>query len=257
MKTVNSVSGGKTSAYIAANYPADYNIFSLVCIDDMNCAPKDKSLIQYVNAKLEKQIPEYGEFIATAEDDQTLVALMDLEQFLGKEITWVRGKSFDQLIDANFERVKLGHKKRLPSWARRWCTTEMKMVPIFHWWLNEIGEKCKMRIGFRYDEFDRMERFMNGDPTNFSIPVACSTKGERRQRHENFNYRFCTFPLVKDIVTKEMVDLFWKDKYVGSSSLFSNKKKIQFPQISNCVGCFHKKPDTLSIMWNTQTNKMQ
>ena len=29
MKTVNSVSGGKTSAYVMANYPADYNIFAL------------------------------------------------------------------------------------------------------------------------------------------------------------------------------------------------------------------------------------
>ena len=30
MKTVNSISGGKTSAYIAAHYPSDYNVFSLV-----------------------------------------------------------------------------------------------------------------------------------------------------------------------------------------------------------------------------------
>ena len=30
MITVNSVSGGKTSAYIAANYPADYDVFALV-----------------------------------------------------------------------------------------------------------------------------------------------------------------------------------------------------------------------------------
>ena len=29
--TVNSVSGGKTSAYIAVHYPADYDVFSLVC----------------------------------------------------------------------------------------------------------------------------------------------------------------------------------------------------------------------------------
>lgn len=30
MITINSVSGGKTSAYIAANYDSDYNLFSLV-----------------------------------------------------------------------------------------------------------------------------------------------------------------------------------------------------------------------------------
>ena len=30
MKTVNSLSGGKSSSYIALNYLADYNVFSLV-----------------------------------------------------------------------------------------------------------------------------------------------------------------------------------------------------------------------------------
>ena len=37
MKTVNSISGGKTSAYIAKHYPADINIFSLVRIEDREC----------------------------------------------------------------------------------------------------------------------------------------------------------------------------------------------------------------------------
>lgn len=256
MKTANMVSGGKTSAYIAANYPADYNVFSLVCIDDPFCAPKDKGLIQYVNAKLEKCTAQYGEFIASAENDATLVALMDLEQYLGKEIIWVRGSSFDDLINEKADRVDLGFKQRLPSWARRWCTTKMKMEPVFYWWFNEVGEKIKVRIGFRWDEYDRMENFMNGDPTNFEIPVACSTKGQRLQRHENFNYRFCTFPLIKDRITKEMVGAFWENKYIGSDSLFDKKKKIEFPVISNCVGCFHKKADTLAIMWNTQPDKM-
>ncbi len=38
----------------------------------------------------------------------------------------------------------------------------MKMQALFEWWLIEIGEKVDMRIGFRADEFDRMERFFNG-----------------------------------------------------------------------------------------------
>ena len=37
MKTINSLSGGKTSSYIAANYPADYDVFALVRIEDSNC----------------------------------------------------------------------------------------------------------------------------------------------------------------------------------------------------------------------------
>jgi hypothetical protein len=256
MITVNSVSGGRTSSYLAAKYPADYNVFSLVCIDDFNCKPKDKSLIQYVNAKLENYIPKFGEFIATAEDDATLYVMRDLEQFLGKEIIWVRGKSFDTLINKKAERVELGFKQRLPSWARRWCTTEMKLEPIFYWWLENIGERVKMGIGFRHDEFDRMERFMNGDPNNFKIPTSCSLRGEKRMRHEDFNYRFCTFPLVRDGITSKHVKDFWRGKTVGENNLFDTKKEIIFPEISNCVGCFHKKPDTLSIMWNTQQEKM-
>lgn len=48
MKTMNSVSGGQTSAYIAANYPADYNIFSLVTTDDKNCLYPDAKVRQIV-----------------------------------------------------------------------------------------------------------------------------------------------------------------------------------------------------------------
>ena len=46
MKTVNSISGGKTSAYIAANYPADYNVFALVRTDDKSCMYPDAKVRQ-------------------------------------------------------------------------------------------------------------------------------------------------------------------------------------------------------------------
>lgn len=249
MKTVNSVSGGKTSSYIAAKYPADYNIFSCVCIDDHRCAPKDKSLLLYAQAKLEKFYDRYGEFIATAEDDATIRVMMDLEQYIGKEITWVRGRSFDDIINS-------GKQTRLPSWARRYCTSFMKLEPIFYWWLMEIGEKCNMRIGFRADEYDRMERFFNNsDPGNYSIPVYCSTKGKKRQVHQEFNWRFCHFPLIKDGVTKQQIDDYWKGKRV-SGDLFNESRPMTFPVVSNCVGCFHKKPETLSVMSVLHPEKM-
>ena len=100
MKTINSLSGGKTSSYLAVHYPADYNIFSLVCIDDKKCVPLDKKIVQSINDKFEKYgyIKKYGEFIATAEDDKTLKVMFDLEQMLGKEIVWVRGDSFETII---------------------------------------------------------------------------------------------------------------------------------------------------------------
>ena len=63
MKTVNSISGGKTSAYLAANYPAEYNVFALVRTNDKKCIYPDAKVRQMVSDKIGK------EFIGTLEDD--------------------------------------------------------------------------------------------------------------------------------------------------------------------------------------------
>lgn len=255
MKKVNSISGGKTSAYIAANYPADYNVFSLVCLDDVRCKPKDKGVIKYVNEKLgDFYNDKYGDFIATAEDDKTLTALMDLEQYIGTPIEWVRGRSFDKILTE--KRFFGGKPTRLPSWARRYCTTEMKMLPIFLWWFDTIGEKIEMRIGFRFDEFKRMEMFMNKEPNSFKIPVACKTTGQRRQVHQTFNWRYCSFPLIQEATVYDDIKEYWRTRYVGRDTLFTKRRKIEFPEISNCVGCLHKKEDTIAIMYNLHPEKM-
>ncbi|MES2379702.1 MAG: hypothetical protein V4538_01585 [Bacteroidota bacterium] len=257
VKTVNSISGGKTSAYIAVHYPADYEVFSVVCIDDKECTPTDKALIDYANNKLAPFHAEYGDFIATAELDETLIAMMDLEQYLGREIIWVRGKSFDKILTT--ANTHGGAPNRLPSWARRYCTDEMKLVPIFKWWLNNVGEKVNMRIGFRFDEFDRMERFFNNsDPCNFKIATSCSLRGQRQQKHTNFNWRFCHFPLVKAGITETIVKDYWANNGWLTPNLFNtNSHQINFPPISNCVGCFHKKVETLSIMSHIAPAKMR
>lgn len=251
MKKVNSLSGGKTSSYMAVHHPADYDVFSLVCIEDEASRPKDKLVVQYVNDKLAKFTGQYGEFIATAEDDMTLTAMMDLEQLIGREITWVRGISFDKLIDE-------GTQTRLPSWARRYCTSKMKLLPIFMWWFNNLYEKCEMRIGFRFDEFDRMIRFFNNQLVgNFSIPTSCKNYGNKRHVNEEFNWRHVTFPLIKEAITSEVVNDYWNTKgYVGGD-LFNPLKKIEFPAISNCVGCFHKSPEIIAAMAELNPTKIQ
>lgn len=73
MKTVNSISGGQTSAYIAANYLADYNVFALVTTDDKNCLYPDAKVRQLVSDKIGK------EFIGTLEDDVIINTILDLE----------------------------------------------------------------------------------------------------------------------------------------------------------------------------------
>lgn len=108
MKTIHSLSGGKTSSYMAVHYPADYNLFALVTVDDVKLKPLDKSIVKYASEKLD------FDFIATAESDHTMYAMRDLEQLIGKEIIWVKGQSFEKL-----------NKKRsaLPNQMWRFCTT--------------------------------------------------------------------------------------------------------------------------------------
>jgi len=142
MITVNSISGGKTSSYMAAHYPADKNVFALIRLNDPECAPTDKALVQRVSDKLG------DEFIATAEDDLTLYAMFDLEQLIGREITWISGKTFDRTIK---------FRKHLPNQVWRYCTREMKLRPIQKY-SKQFGDVV-MNIGFRFDEKERGDDF--------------------------------------------------------------------------------------------------
>ena len=223
MKTINSLSGGKTSSYMALNFPADYEIFSLVTIDDVRCKPKDNALVKFVSNKIDK------EFIATAEDDLTLKVIIDLEQLLGREIIWVSGKSFDSVI----KKASI-----VPNSLMRFCTTEMKIRPIFDWWYKNIGEKVKMGIGYRYDEIERVERFT----TTFKGIIG---KIGKKNKWETIEWREGYFPLVENRINHFHV-INW-----------ANKSGLNFPNDSNCVGCFHKNPQQLRKNWDDNNNKMQ
>ena len=216
MKTVNSLSGGKTSSYLAIHYPADYEIFSLVCNDDPKCANPDKKLMQAANDKLQKYCSQFGEFIGTPEDSSIIKIMFDLEQVLGREIIWVRGYSFDELIKV---------KKAIPNQNARWCTTMLKLDPIFWFWYLYINEKVKMRAGFRYDEKERAKRFS----TEYRIPIKCNNYGQQRQSWQNFiDWRVGDFPLIDDRINHLTIAKYWKGK------------QIVFPQDSNCQMCFWK-----------------
>ena len=66
MIIVNSISGGKTSAYIETIFPSDISVFSLVRIEDPKCLwmeGKDEKTRQLISDRIGK------EFIGTAEMD--------------------------------------------------------------------------------------------------------------------------------------------------------------------------------------------
>ena len=113
METVTSISGGKTSAYLAANYPADYLVFSLVRTSDKRVQFKDRKTAQIVEDRIQ------ADFVGTLEDDTIIYTILDLEQYLGRSIDWVTGITFDQIVS----------KKMLPTQRKRFCTTKLKIKP--------------------------------------------------------------------------------------------------------------------------------
>lgn len=224
METANSLSGGKTSSYLALHYPADYELFSIVCVDDPKCGHSDPKIMQYANDKLENYTSTFGEFIGTAENPIILKTMMQLEQKLGKEIIWVRGLSFDKVIEK---------KKMMPNQNNRFCTTEMKMKPIFEWCYMHTNLPIKMRVGFRMDEMNRIERFT----TSFKTSLIAK-KGKKRWTHRHTTIEWREGDFVLKETSHERIQKFWRDN-----------NDIEFQPDSNCQMCFWK--DEQQILRNS------
>ena len=233
MKTINSLSGGKTSSYIAANYPADYNVFSLVRTDDKKCLFPDAKIRQEVSDRLGT------EFIGTLEDDMIIYTMLDLEQYIGKKIDWVTGKSFDEIIVRK-------DKKYLPNVTQRFCTTEMKLKPIFNWWRENINKVCEVRIGFRANEQNRAKTMLSKTNKNGNSTFkAIVGKRKTQNKWANIEWQKPMFPLIKDNIYKDTIENFWKDK------------NVRFAYMNNCIGCFHRTPILLKHMSDKHPNKYE
>ena len=234
MKTLNSLSGGKTSSYIAANYPADYDVFSLVRVEDQNCKFPDEKIRREVEDRI--QAP----FVGTAEDDMIIYTMLDLEQYIGRPITWVTGRTFDEITTRK-------DKVYLPNKVQRFCTIEMKIEPMFYWWAENIGEPIETRIGFRANEMRRAKNMLdrcNADGlTEFKATFEKLPDG--RNKWQNVPYQKPAFPLIEAGLFKDTIEEYWKDK------------PVRFAWMNNCVGCFHKNPMLLKKMWEKHPNKLE
>ena len=230
--TVTSVSGGKSSAYIAAKYPADFLVFALVCIDDPACTPKDKKLVQEVSDRIGR------EFIATAEDDTILHTILDLEQYLGQQIDWVVGDSFDEVI---------AKKRMLPNVMMRFCTVEMKLRPLFRWWREKINAPVRMQIGFRAGEEGRATRMLErcNEDGLLSFKDVVGRHANGNQKWAEFAWQQPVFPMIEDRIFKDQVEAFWKGSFV------------RFAKHNNCVGCFHRNPIMLRKIAQDHPDKFQ
>jgi len=231
LKTVNSLSGGKTSSYIAANYPADYDVFALVRTDDKNCMFPDKKLRQEVEDRI--QAP----FIGTLEDDTIIHTMFDLEQYIGRKITWVTGNTFDDVIST---------AGTLPDPLRRYCTTQMKMQPMFERWRSELNIPCEFRLGFRANEKRRAKRTTEKTNDNGFLEMkAIVGKRKTRNKWGIIEWQKPVYPLINDNIFKDHIEEFWKDK------------PVRFAWMNNCVGCFYKNPLLIRKMWDKHPNKIQ
>lgn len=235
MQAVTSVSGGRTSAYLAANYPADALVFALVRIEDRRCRFPDSAIAQLVEDRIQQP------FIATAEDDTIIYTILDLEQHLGRRIDWVTGPTFEWVI-AN-------RRGWLPNKLHRYCTTALKIEPIFYWWAERFGidNPVEMNIGYRANEVSRANR-MDEKLTQDGLLEMEATFG----KHANGNNRWITVPwqkprfrLIEDGVYKDEITAFWSGK------------PVRFAPYNNCVGCFHRNPLFLRYMFDVQPGKMQ
>lgn len=235
MKTVNSLSGGKTSSYIAANYPADYDVFALVRTDDKNCLFPDKKLRQEVSDRIGT------EFIGTLEDDTIIYTMLDLEEFIGRKITWVTGKTFDEVLERNRDGKKVIY---LPNPTMRFCTAEMKLQPIFNWWRKEINSPVEMRIGFRANEMTRANNMLLKCNDNGCLEMK-AVIGKRKSQNKwgDIEWQKPTFPLIDDVVFKDTIEKYWEDK------------PVRFAYMNNCIGCFHREIHLLKKMQQMHPNK--
>jgi hypothetical protein len=241
--TINSISGGRSSAYMAYHNRADLNIFSIVSTDDPRCRIIDPAILTYVWDKCGTDL-----VYATLESDDTIKSVMELEQFMGEEIFFTYGNSLDSII---------ADRKYLPNQRSRFCTVEMKLKPIFDFLhlkartshnyydseaygrledyyrsLTDEDRKSpyyRVNIGYRVDDYERIETFSESHKHVVGIHDKGRNVGQRRW--EEVNWRVGNFPIFNK-TQQEVID-FWKGK------------EMSFPEFNNCEFCFHRSPAAL------------
>jgi hypothetical protein len=237
MKKVNSISGGKTSAYMAKHFPADIELFSLVRIEDKEniwMKGKDEKTRQLVSDKIGM------EFIGTAEMDTIIYTILDLEQFIGREIKFVTGETFEQIIK--------NHNGYLPNKMTRYCTIEMKIIPMFNYLKSLDVLPVEMNLGFRPNETNRIENVLSRADENglekFKTIIGKSKKGNQN-KWGLVDYRFAKFPLAENNITKDVIYDYW------------NNKPVRFAYRNNCVACVNRQPLMISHMANKDLDKVK
>ncbi|MGN6491188.1 MAG: hypothetical protein ACTHLE_04270 [Agriterribacter sp.] len=235
METVTSLSGGRTSAFMQDQFPADHIVFALVRIESYECRFKDEKVRQLVEDRI--QAP----FIATAEDDKIIYTILGLEQRWGRKIEWVTGPTFDKVV------ADLGGW--LPNKLHRYCTQNMKVIPIYEWWSKNFSEPVEMRIGYRSEpkEIKRANRMLSRINSNGILEqkAIVGKLSDGRNKWGMVPWQKPSFPLIENNIRKDTIVKHWWEE------------PIEFADYNNCVGCFHRNPVFLRFMFDKHPQKMQ
>lgn len=249
LKTVTSLSGGKSSGYMWLHNPTDYCLFALTLTDDPATAPKDPGVLREV----QQRIPD---FVGTTELELTLKNVLRLEGKAGKPITWVNaweGQSRPGEISDNgwapraltFDRLTAS-RKALPDKTKRFCTEELKVNAIFwHTYLHIFDtpdDLVWMHIGYRSDEGHRWVKLQQCKQNIMRYPYKCPIDGRhKRVKHHwrEHEYRIPDVPMWRNGDDHLDVMKFWANE------------GWQWPLVSNCAHCFYHNDSELQHNYDT------
>lgn len=109
----------------------------------------DSSALAILLHELAPTVPFQMVFTDTgAESNETLLALENLEQYLGKKIERLQEKGLFELINQ--------YNGFLPSTRDRYCTKDLKLKPFRKWLEQFAGRQKWMFVGIRKDEEFRL-----------------------------------------------------------------------------------------------------
>jgi len=128
----------------------------------------------------------------------------------------------------------------------RYCTVDMKLKPIFNYLRENTELPIEMRIGFRPNETKRADGVKQRESEDgFEYFKAIVGKSKTRNKWGMVKYRKCTFPLIEDNITKDVIYNYWNDK------------SVRFAYRNNCVGCVNRQPMMISHMATKDLDKVQ
>lgn len=128
--------------------------------------------------------------------------------------------------------------------AKRFCTTILKMQPIFEFLFLRTELPVKMRIGYRFDEMERAERSND----YFKYSYKCQYRPNSNtwiHRWEEILWRVVEHPLVRDKIVHPVINEYWQGQ------------DIPFADDSNCQNCFWKQEAQLRKNFDTNNPIMQ